>query len=134
MGARSWPSARKFDSNLHKPIDHDFGNLDGLHGIHDIHLNQGNVGAHAADNGAYQDGGLLLVHPDRVIGLFLGFQTQRVPTDETGRPTPSATAIADLIAGAAPAPAPARRPGHRPHRSHPRRRRSSPPRSTSSGR
>jgi uncharacterized protein YukJ len=96
----------KFESNLHKPIDHDFGNLDGLHGIHDIHLNQGNIGAHAADNGAYQDGGLLLVHPDRVIGLFLGFQTQRVPTDETGRPTSSATAIADLIAGAAPAPTP----------------------------
>lgn len=96
----------KFDRNLHKPIDHDFGNLDGLHGIHDIHLNQGNVGAHASDNGAYQDGGLLLVHPDRVIGLFLGFQTQRVPTDETGRPTSSATAIAELIAGAAPAPAP----------------------------
>jgi uncharacterized protein YukJ len=92
----------KFDSNLHKPIDRDFGNLDGLHGIHDIHLNQGNVGAHAADNGAYQDGGLLLVHPDRVIGLFLGFQTQRVPTDETGRPTSSATAIADLIAGVGP--------------------------------
>ena len=96
----------KFESNLHKPIDHDFGNVDGLHGIHDIHLNQGNVGAHAADNGAYQDGGLLLVHPDRVIGLFLGFQTQRVPTDETGRPTSSATAIADLIAGAAPTPTP----------------------------
>jgi len=105
-GGELFAFGTKFDRNLHKPIDAKFGNTDGLHGIHDIHLNQGNVGAHAADNGAYQDGGLLLVHPDRVIGLFLGFQTQRVPTDETGRPTSSATAIADLIAGAAPTPTP----------------------------
>ena len=42
----------KFDRNLHKPIDAEFGNTDGLHGVHDIHMNQGNVGAHAADNGA----------------------------------------------------------------------------------
>ena len=30
----------KFDRNLHKPIDIEFGNTDGLHGIHDIHLNR----------------------------------------------------------------------------------------------
>ena len=37
----------RFDRNLHKPIDVDFGNTDGLHGVHDIHLNQGNAGPHA---------------------------------------------------------------------------------------
>ena len=29
-------------------------------------------------------GGLLLAFPDRVLGVFLAFQTQRIPTDATG--------------------------------------------------
>jgi uncharacterized protein YukJ len=92
----------RFDRNLHKPIDVEFGNTDGLHGVHDIHLNQGNAGPHAEDNGAWHDGGLILAHPDRHIGLFLGFQTQRVPTDAAGAPTPQSQSIEDLIHGAAP--------------------------------
>ena len=43
-GGEIYAFGAKFDRNLHKPIDIEFGNLDGLHGIHDIHLNQGNVG------------------------------------------------------------------------------------------
>ncbi len=104
VGGEIYAFGAKFDRNLHKPIDAEFGNLDGLHGIHDIHLNQGNLGSHAADNGTYQDGGLLLTHPDRVIGLLLGFQTQRVPTDDGGTPTATATSLGDLIAHPAPAP------------------------------
>jgi uncharacterized protein YukJ len=99
----------KFDRNLHKPIDAQFGNTDGLHGIHDIHLNQGNTGRHAADNGALHDGGLILAHPDRYVGLFLAFQTQQVPTTDTGAPAPQSQPIADLIR-TRPAPPPARGP------------------------
>ena len=96
----------KFDRNLHKPIDTEFGNNDGLHGIHDIHLNQGNVGAYADDNGAFHDGGLLLAFPDRVMGVFLAFQTQRIPTDDNGAPSPNAQPISQLI-GVHPVPPPA---------------------------
>jgi len=94
----------KFDRNLHKPIDAEFGNTDGLHGIHDIHFNQGNVGAHARDNGARHDGGLILAHPDRHAGIFLAFQSQKVPTDEQGAPTAVSRTIAELIRGAVPPP------------------------------
>jgi uncharacterized protein YukJ len=92
----------RFDRNMHKPIDVEFGNTDGLHGVHDVHLNQGNTGAHAADNHALHDGGLILRHPDRSVGLFLAFQTQRVPTDASGAPIPQSQPIADLIHAAPP--------------------------------
>ena len=94
----------KFDQNLHKPIDAEFGNLDGLHGIHDIHMNQGNVGQHAGDNAVFHDGGLILKFPDRFLGLFLGFQTQRVPTDAAGNAAPGSTTIGQLISGGPPPP------------------------------
>src|SRR6185436_6839443 len=77
-GGEIYAFGAKFEQNLHKPIDIEFGNLDGLHGIHDIHMNQGNVGAHARDNGTFHDGGLILAFPDRYLGLFLAFQTQRI--------------------------------------------------------
>jgi uncharacterized protein YukJ len=97
VGGEVFAFGIRFDRNLHKPIDAEFGNTDGLHGIHDIHLNQGNSGAHAHDNGPLQDGGLILAHPDRHVGLFLAFQTQRIPTDTAGAPTPQSQSIADLI-------------------------------------
>jgi uncharacterized protein YukJ len=87
----------KFDQNLHKPIDAEFGNTDGLHGLHDIHLNQGNVGAHAHDNGPFHDGGLLLSFPDRILGVFLAFQTQRIPTDAAGDAAPGAQPLSQII-------------------------------------
>ena len=62
-GGEMFAFGAKFDQNLHKPIDAEFGNTDGLHGVHDIHMNQGNVGAHAGDNGAFHDGGLILRFP-----------------------------------------------------------------------
>ncbi|MFN3007665.1 DUF2278 family protein [Mycolicibacterium wolinskyi] len=97
----------KFDRNLNKPIDAEFGNTDGLHGIHDIHMNQGNVGTHAGDNGAFHDGGLLLAFPDRIVGLFLAFQTQRVPTDAAGAAAPGAQPLSRLITGQPGVPTPA---------------------------
>jgi uncharacterized protein YukJ len=98
-GGELYAFGAKFDKNLHKPIDTEFGNIDGLHGIHDIHLNQGNVGAHAGDNGVFHDGGVILAFPDRYLGLFLGFQSQRIPTDAAGNAEPGATAIGQILSG-----------------------------------
>src|SRR5215813_5482917 len=106
-GGEVYAFGAKFDRNLHKPIDMEFGNTDGLHGIHDIHLNQGNVGPHAGDNGAFHDGGLVLAFPDRYLGLFLGFQTQRIPTDAAGNAAAGAKAIGEiLVQGPTPTPTP----------------------------
>ena len=96
-GGQIFAWGQKFTSNQHRPIDKEFGNLDGLHGIHDIHLNQGNVGAHAKDNGVFQDGGLVLAYPDRSVGLFLAFQSQVVPTDARGNAAASGKPIGELI-------------------------------------
>ena len=106
-GGEVFAFGAKFNRNLHKPIDAQFGNTDGLHGIHDIHLNQGNTGRHAGDNGPLQDGGLILAHPDRHVGLFLAFQTQRVPTTEAGAATPQSRPVAELIRGQIPPTQPA---------------------------
>jgi len=98
-GGELFAFGAKFEQNLHKPIDAEFGNLDGLHGIHDIHMNQGNVGQHAGDNAVFHDGGIILKFPDRFLGLFLGFQTQRVPTDAAGNAASGSTTIGQLISG-----------------------------------
>lgn len=105
-GGELFAFGARFDQNLHKPIDVEFGNLDGLHGIHDIHMNQGNVGQHAGDNAVFHDGGIILKFPDRFLGLFLGFQTQRVPTDAAGNAAPGSTTIGQLISGGPPTPTP----------------------------
>jgi uncharacterized protein YukJ len=103
-GGQLYAFGAKFDQNLHKPIDTDFGNLDGLHGIHDIHMNQGNIGQHAGDNAVFHDGGIILQFPDRFLGLFLGFQTQCVPTDGAGNAATGSTTIGQLLSGAPPPP------------------------------
>ena len=103
-GGEIYAFGAKFEQNLHKPIDIEFGNLDGLHGIHDIHMNQGNVGAHARDNGTFHDGGLILAFPDRYVGLFLGFQTQRIPTDAKGNAAAGSRALSEILGGALPPP------------------------------
>ena len=87
----------KFTRNEHLPIDAEFGNTDGLHGVLDIHMNQGNTGSFAADNGAHHDGGLILNFSGRYVGLLLAFQTQLIPTDTTGAPSPSARPLSELI-------------------------------------
>ena len=63
-------------------------------GIHDIHMNQGNVGQFTSDDGVWQDGGLFIHMPseERWVAIFLKFQSQSWHTDDkTGHtivPTP----------------------------------------------
>ena len=70
------------------PIDQEFGTKAG---VHDIHMNQGNPHSHPkdffADNGVFQDGGLLFRFPDHTVGIFMKFQTQTFDTDDRGNPT-----------------------------------------------
>src|SRR6185312_1527592 len=53
-------------------------------GIHDIHMNQGNVGQFKQDDGVWQDGGLILHFPstNQWVGIFLAFQSQAWHTDD----------------------------------------------------
>ena len=90
----------KFDRNLHKPIDAEFGNTDGLHGVHDIHMNQGNVGAHAHDNGPFRDGGLLLSFADRIMGVFGISDPARPDRRGRGGGARCSAAVADHLASA----------------------------------
>lgn len=96
-GGELYAFGSKFATNMHMPIDREFGDTDGLHGVHDIHMNQGNVGAHAGDNAAFHDGGLLLVYSGRVMAIALAFQTQRIPTDADGDPTSTAVPLSRII-------------------------------------
>jgi uncharacterized protein YukJ len=84
-----------------RPIDREFGTVQG---VHDIHMNQGNPnpGPFAADNGVFQDGGLILRFASRYVGVFLRFATQWLPTnDTTGHRLPEAEPIP---AGSSPPP------------------------------
>jgi len=60
-----------------------FGFLPG-NGVHDIHMNQANVGSFVESDGVYQDGALLLHFPDQNqwVGVFLKFQSQTWHTDD----------------------------------------------------
>jgi uncharacterized protein YukJ len=51
-------------------------------GVHDIHMNQGNVERFRGDDGVWQDGGLLLRLNGRWVGIFLAFQSQAWHTDD----------------------------------------------------
>ena len=55
-------------------------------GIHDIHMNQGNVGQFVAQDGIWQDGGILIhfASTNRWVALFLAFQSQSFHTDDNG--------------------------------------------------
>ncbi len=56
-------------------------------GIHDIHMNQGNSGKYTADNGAWQDGGLVFSYPDgKWQAFFFAFQSQSFKTNAKGHP------------------------------------------------
>ena len=61
-----------------------FGFLPG-NGIHDIHMNQGNVGRFVRDDGVWQDGGLVFRFPHQGTwsAIFLKFQSQSWHTDES---------------------------------------------------
>src|SRR5215510_10535479 len=76
-------------------------------GVHDIHMNQGNVGRFKDDDGVWQDGGLILHFPStgQWVGVFLAFQSQAWHTDDqTGHrieePVPTEPDFRVLIVGA----------------------------------
>src|SRR5262249_36824966 len=54
-------------------------------GVHDIHMNQGNVPPFLGDDGVWQDGGLLLqfLSTQQWVAIFLAFQSQAWHTDDT---------------------------------------------------
>jgi len=89
-----------------------FGFLPG-NGVHDVHMNQGNSGRFADDDGVFQDGALLLQFPatgaaaETWVAIFLAFQSQSFHTDDvTGHKLPEIPA---------PGPAPAPGPGEPDH-------------------
>jgi uncharacterized protein YukJ len=66
-----------------------FDDGNGIEGIHDIHMNQGNpIGNHSSDNGIEQDGALFVHLPatNKWISVFIAFQTQSFNTDNQGNP------------------------------------------------
>ncbi|KAJ5936688.1 hypothetical protein N7466_003138 [Penicillium verhagenii] len=61
-------------------------------GIHNLHMNQGNIGLWEHDDGVFQDGFILFHRPreDRWVAVFIGFTSQAVETDESsGHPLSS---------------------------------------------
>jgi uncharacterized protein YukJ len=79
-----------------------FGFVPG-NGVHDIHMNQANVGQFVGDDGVYQDGALLLHFPaqQQWVAIFLKFQSQTWHTDDTtGHQIPGEPATTPVGAGA----------------------------------
>ncbi len=82
-------------------------------GVHDIHMNQGNVGDFVKDDGVWQDGGLLFhfpsidkvtvgvgveIWPEQWVAVFLAFQSQCWHTDDhTGHRLPQCEGILFLL-------------------------------------
>jgi len=68
-------------------------------GVHDIHMNQANVGQFVRDDGVYQDGALPLHFPtpEQWVAVFLKFQSQTWHTDDT-----TGHQITDGVAGGVP--------------------------------
>jgi uncharacterized protein YukJ len=78
-------------------------------GIHDIHMNQANVGAFVKDDGVWQDGGLLFEFPSQKqwVAIFLKFQSQTWHTDDvTGHRLPDVPGGPPSDAGPPPPPGP----------------------------
>jgi uncharacterized protein YukJ len=97
---QSWGPEQKAD----KVFDFRPGN-----GVHDIHMNQGNSGRFADDDGVFQDGALFLHFPDTDgwVAIFLAFQSQAWHTDDiTGHTLPDVPS---------PGPAPTPGPGEPDH-------------------
>jgi uncharacterized protein YukJ len=61
-----------------------FGFIPG-NGVHDIHMNQANVGRFTGDDGVYQDGALMFHFPrtSQWVAVFLKFQSQTWHTDDS---------------------------------------------------
>jgi uncharacterized protein YukJ len=67
-------------------------------GLHETHMNQGNPrGRHFKENGAFQDGAVIVERAGSFVALFTAFQTQMLPTDARGVPVKGAMALPDFI-------------------------------------
>lgn len=93
--------------DFYPPTDHDvvvygfgFLFLPKQDGLHETHMNQGNPrGKHWAENGAFQDGAVIVQRADGFAAIFTAFQTQCLPTDARGYPLASARPLPAFIAG-----------------------------------
>ena len=65
-----------------------YNNDDGIKGIHNVHMNQGNRGTHYEENEIYHDGCLFIhfIEEEKWIAYFFAFQSQSWNTDDKGRP------------------------------------------------
>jgi uncharacterized protein YukJ len=67
-------------------------------GLHETHMNQGNPrGKHFKENGAFQDGAVIVQRANGFKALFTAFQTQMLPTDSRGVPVTGALALPDFV-------------------------------------
>jgi uncharacterized protein YukJ len=70
------------------PDTQTYFNPDPSLGIHDIHMNQGDTGHEAVNNGAWQDGALFIhfISTGQWVAMFFRFQNQSITTDDSGNP------------------------------------------------
>jgi uncharacterized protein YukJ len=68
-------------------------------GLHETHMNQGNPrdGGHSGENGVFQDGAVIVQKGESFAAMFTAFQSQWLPTDARGRPTPNAKPLTHWI-------------------------------------
>ncbi|GKZ55643.1 hypothetical protein AnigIFM63309_000380 [Aspergillus niger] len=67
----------------HKATIYLFGSMfNTRNGIHNVHMNQGNIPHFVKDDGVFQDGGLLIEYDDHWTGVFLAFASQAAHTDD----------------------------------------------------
>jgi uncharacterized protein YukJ len=67
-------------------------------GLHETHMNQGNPrGRHWKENGAFQDGAVIVERSTGFAALFTAFQTQCLPTDAGGFPLSDAIPLPQFI-------------------------------------
>ncbi|KAJ5505362.1 Protein of unknown function DUF2278 [Penicillium expansum] len=70
-------------------------------GIHNVHMNQGNIKKYSGDDGVYQDGALIFHFPEtkKWVGIFLAFASQAVHTSEDTGHAISRVTWKDLLPG-----------------------------------
>jgi len=69
-------------------------------GLHETHMNQGNPpGRHSKENGAFQDGAVIVERAGKFMAMFTAFQTQMLPTNSEGFPEKGAKPLPAFIAG-----------------------------------
>jgi uncharacterized protein YukJ len=69
-------------------------------GLHETHMNQGNPkGPHWKENGAFQDGAVIVQRASGFEAIFTAFQTQYLPTDSNGDPVSGARPLPEFVLG-----------------------------------